>query len=453
MSGRLRWCITVVLALFLLLGIGDHSRAAEQVQATYSAPGGMVITSYSPKWKDQVQLKALYGELLQNVHGEELELLEEIVIYDGYPHGKGVAGQYIFQTVTGVFQGTPKMRPGKIELYGGDDHTTAGSFAHTLSHEYGHHVTHYYTLKRDSITLTDSKRWKETTYARMRGLSEDDRVGVAEGIEHRWQLAEIAAEDYVQLFGSALAKAKTPFPSRIEQAINGEQVGVVSWNGSMFNVQPQENLSLPLASQVPGLYEYLYKQMKGQAGEFAPPVKPELSLASYSQQGEAGYQLQFTWNQAGEQSNYHYTLVTYLDEDLLAEPIVTREADEEQGALYGAVLIRKGGVVYTYKEPKAATKRHFKLYVFGKNGWVADSAVLTVDMRNPSEVQVNEQKVVPVEKVEGEPANDLIGLPQLDFGELLSTKDWSWMDGILDIFTMLIDAVASLLSKLFSWLG
>ncbi|TCP59379.1 hypothetical protein EV586_101596 [Tumebacillus sp. BK434] len=446
----MRRCYTVVLVLFMLLGMGNLAAAEGQVQAIYTAPDGMVLTSYSPKW-NEAKLKALHGELLQNTHGDEIELLNALEVYDGYPHGKGVAGQYIFQTVTGVFQGKPKMRPGKIELYGGSEHTTPAAFAHTLAHEYGHHVTHYYTLQHDGITLTDSKRWRETTYAKMRGLSEDARINVTVDTEHRWQLAEVAAEDYVQLFGSPLAKAKTPFESRIEQTLNGEEVGAISWNGSMFNVQPQENLTLPLASEVPGLYDYFYSQMKGEGGAFTPPAKPELTLASYSEQGDAGYQLHFSWHQEGEQSNYHYTLVTYQDNDLLAEPVVTREADDLQEARYGAVTVRKGGFIYTYKEPKAEGKRHFKLYVFGNNGWVADSAVLTVDMNNPNEVSVNDEKVIPVEHVKGESAVDpVFGIPQLDFAALFDLKEMGWLDSILEGLTKIIDGVADLLGKLLS---
>ncbi|ASS75184.1 hypothetical protein CIG75_09445 [Tumebacillus algifaecis] len=448
MSRTMRRCCIVVLSLILLLGMGNLVSAAEQVQATYTAPDGKVLTSYSPKW-DKAKLQALHGELMQNLHGDEMDLLDEIAVYDGYPHGKGVAGQYIFQTVTGVFQNKTKMRPGKIELYGGNEHTTPAGFAHTLAHEYGHHVTHYYTLQYDKITLTDSKRWKETTYAKMRGLSEDVRIGVSESTEHRWQLAEVAAEDYVQLFGSPLAKAKTPFESRIEQTLNGKEVGAISWNGSMFNIQPQENLTLPLASEVPGLYEFFIKQMKKQDPVFTPPAKPELKLASYSEQGDAGYQLHFTWTQAGEQDNYHYTLVTYQSDDLLAEPIVTREANDKQEALYGAVTVRKGGYLYTYKEPKATGMRHFKLYVFGQNGWVADSAVLTVDMGNPSEVQVNDEQVVPVEHVKGEPALDpVFGIPKLDFSAWIETGKGGWLDSLLNALTKVIDGVAWLLGKL-----
>jgi hypothetical protein len=451
MNRTFRGCFTVVLMLLLLFGAPGAVFAAEQVQAAYTAPDGLVITSYSPKWADPSKLQALYQELLQNAHGEEMKMLGAIEIYDGYPHGKGVAGQYIFQTVTGVFQGKPKMRPGKIQLYGGSEHTTVASFAHTLSHEYGHHVTHYYTLQHDGITLTDEKRWPETTYAKMRGLSDDDRVGVSENTEHRWQLAEIAAEDYVQLFGSPLSKAKTSFSSRIEQTQNGEEPGAVSWNGSMYNVQPQENLELPLASEVPGLYDFFYKLMKGKEGNFTPPKKPNLTLASYSEQGEAGYQLHFTWTQEGEQDHYHYTLVTYQDGDLLAEPIVTREADEKQEARYGAVTIRRGGWIMTYKEPKATGIRHFKLYVFGQNGWVSDSAVLTVDMSNPSHVQVNDEQVIPVEHVAGEPAVDpVFGIPKINVGQLIADFDTGWLEGILDGLTKVIDGVADLLGKLLS---
>ncbi|MGZ4135867.1 MAG: hypothetical protein ACXVPC_11965, partial [Tumebacillaceae bacterium] len=391
--------VCLMLCLFCLVLLMTMTKThAETVYAQYTAEDGIVFTSYSPAWASQSKLIDLHKELLQNVHGEEIKLLHQIKIFDDYPRGNGVAGQYMFQMTSSLLSGKPTMEPGSIELYGGKEHTSVASFARTLSHEYGHHVTHYYTLQADGFSLIDTKRWRNTSYATMRGLSNDKRVNVS-GVDHRWQIAEIAAEDYVQLFGSPLAKAETPFASRVDQVLNGQDPGSLSWSATMYNVQPQENNDLPLASNVPGLYDFFYKRMTGHSGTYNPPGKPTLSLISYSRQGDVGNQLRFTWSVPGEQSNYNYTLVTYKDDDLLAEPIVTRTAAETNEARYGPVVVRKGAYIYTYQEPGAVKgTRHFKLFVFGPNGWVNESPELTVDMANPDQVKVSDAKVVPVKK-------------------------------------------------------
>lgn len=442
MIRKLRQTIPVLLLVGLLFCGGSSAEAKDSTVAEYTASDGLKVVSYSPNWSDTSKLKDLHDELLQNGHGDEIKLLKEIDIYDDYPHGDGVAGQYIFQTLSTVFPSRQKMQPGTIELYGGKEHKTVDEFAHTLSHEYGHHVTHYYTLQTDGFALTDSRKWKDSTYARMRGLSNDTRVGV-DDVDHRWQIAEIAAEDYVQLFGSPKAHAITPFESRVEQALKGKDPAGMSWSASMYNVQPQENLDLPLASQVPGLYQYLNKQMKGEEGAYTPPAKPVLNLASYSKQGDVGYQVQFSWSLEGESPNTQYTLVTYTDNDLLAEPIVTKTADQKHDVKYGPVVTRRGAYIYTYQEPSAKGVRHFKLYAMGENGWVSESSVLTVDMSNPTKVQVaDKDKVVPVEK----PTVPAMAEPGKSGFELNVS---GWISSLVMSLKRVIDSISSFLHAIF----
>ncbi|KEO83689.1 hypothetical protein EL26_08525 [Tumebacillus flagellatus] len=435
--------MTVLLLVSLLFLGGARAEAKGSAVAEYTDPDGMTVKSFSPSWKDTAKLKALHDELYQNVHGDEIKLLNEIDIYDDYPQGDGVAGQYIFSTIASVLPIKQKMQPGKIELYGGQEHQTVASFAHTLSHEYGHHVTHYYTLLQDGFPLTDESKWKDTTYARMRGLSHDSRVAV-DGVDHRWQIAEIAAEDYVQLFGSPNAHAPTEFASRVEQALQGKEPSAMSWSASMYNIQPQENLSLPLASQVPGLYEWLHKLMTGTDGSYKPPGQPVLNLASYTKQGDVGYQLQFTWHAENEPKNVQYTLVTYTDSDLLAEPIVTREAGQKHEVRYGPVVTRRGAYIYTYQEPSAKGVRHFKLYAFGDNGWVSESPVLTVDMNNPSSVQVEtKDKITPVAR----PAvPEMKDEPVFDF----KVGNGRWLEGLVGGLKSAIDSITSFLRSVLS---
>ena len=53
-------------------------------------------------------------------------------------------------------------------------------------------------------------QWEQTRYAEIRGLIDYEEVEYYSvndtGYIHKWDIAEIAAEDYVQLFGSPTAK-------------------------------------------------------------------------------------------------------------------------------------------------------------------------------------------------------------------------------------------------------
>ncbi|MFO7173487.1 MAG: S-layer homology domain-containing protein, partial [Bacillota bacterium] len=122
----------------------------------------------------------------------------------------------------------------------------------TLSHEYGHHFTSYWLLKHEGLLFRD---WRKTEWARIRGLSNFPQVGSG---YHSWEPQEIAAEDYIQLFGSPLAR---------EALVRNVPMG----DGRYIPAEIQENAAIPLAWDTPGLYEYWRKAL----GPAAPaPVQP-----------------------------------------------------------------------------------------------------------------------------------------------------------------------------------
>jgi hypothetical protein len=163
----------------------------------YKGQSGVTFISYSPSWNSVKQLQELEAELLKNKHGNELSLLEKVEIYPDYPAGKHILGQYRLEyeySSTDV-----KLLPGRtIDLYGGNDYKTVKSLANTLAHEYGHHFTMYHILDGENKR---PEQWMDSSYASVRGLkntpAHDDGTG-----EYEWLIHEIAAEDYVQLFGS-----------------------------------------------------------------------------------------------------------------------------------------------------------------------------------------------------------------------------------------------------------
>lgn len=367
---------------------------------SYHPSSTLTIVSYSSAWGTQARLREIYQELLQNQHGKELELLRTIRIFDGYPQGRGEAGEYQFSTTVDHF-GHVTMEPGLIDLYGGHDRTTIPSLARTLSHEYGHHVTHYYTLETDGIALTDPDHWKQTTFARLRGLGADVRAGLAEK-SHRWQVPEIAAEDYVQLFGSANAKIPTLYASREEQALAGKPLGTLTWNGMIYNVVPQENNDLPLAIEVPGEYEWLKSKMKPVSNDTTAPdvTRAEvttLSVNKATQDGRGNYKLNFVWNSVikDQLTGHLFTLVTWRDGDTLPEPVVTRMGVEPMTASYGSFSIQKPLETLYYKDPNAVGVHHFRVFDQWPNGFVTESNELVINMDHPSEVTSKRLQVTP----------------------------------------------------------
>lgn len=382
-----RQVVAAIAGCFLAMGFGiSHAAAAE-----YTSPDGMKIHNESPDWDSKEKLQQVYEELKKNAHGEEWKLLTDVTIHDDYPKGRSIAGEYNLKVSVDLI-GRKKMLPGSIDIYGGSERTTINSIAKTLAHEYGHHVTHYITMKQNGFPLTDRDHWQETTYAKLRGLSTHPYVNNKQG--HSWELPEIAAEDYVQLFGSPTAKEIHSFPSHYDLLKKGKEIGPLKWDASMFNLVPQENIELPLATKVPGLYEWFADYFKN-SGKPPVPEEPKLSVKQVTKQGQNGYQIQFDWTQSGKPSpDTTFTFVSYSEEDgTLPEPVVTRKGTEPLEAYYGTIVTRTATSIITYKDPNAKGIRHFRVYIQNTNGMVASSPILTLDMNHPDKVTVTELAV------------------------------------------------------------
>lgn len=131
--------------------------------------------------------------------------------------------------------------------------------AKTLSHEYGHHFVSYYMF--DDLMDADAD---VETYIRIRGLPEDkvlnrsDNADDAQYLDmHYWYVGEIAAEDYVLLMGSPATRQVVDCYDVWDLLYGAVQPEASLANGAM-NLFPQENLMIPLASDVDGLKEYFY---------------------------------------------------------------------------------------------------------------------------------------------------------------------------------------------------
>jgi len=74
--------VTVIMILIAaFFPVQFAAEAAGVAKATYTAPDGFKVISYSDAWKDTDKLKSVYEELLRNKHGEEFKLLDRIYIY------------------------------------------------------------------------------------------------------------------------------------------------------------------------------------------------------------------------------------------------------------------------------------------------------------------------------------------------------------------------------------
>ncbi len=135
--------------------------------------------------------------------------------------------------------------PGTYSGYSADCFITFRSWLDygdkTLFHEYGHAWSHYH----DKIVMQDGDF---TSYLEVRGLLGDDRLES----NHAWDRGEMIAEDYRQLFGSPSATRST-----------------------------QENREIPVASEVPGLKEFLSGEFMGVGGTPSEPTN-EAPTADFS---------------------------------------------------------------------------------------------------------------------------------------------------------------------------
>ncbi|MDA8236213.1 MAG: S-layer homology domain-containing protein [Clostridia bacterium] len=347
--------IMALVTLFFLPG----TALAQEPLASYTGPEGVTIKAFSKNWANEDKLKRIYDELVSNTHGDELSYLGSVNFYGGYPLGEGVAGMYRGYYGNRSDGRKTYNKSSAIDLYGGDGKSAVDDFAKVIAHEYGHHFTNYYLWMKEGVSFDD---WRKTGYARVRGLLDEQRVSVQSN-DHRWNIEEIAAEDYIQLFGSPLAKKSRVFKDQYGEFDNG-----------IFNLSPQENLNLPLAAQVQGLEQY-WLELAGLKGTpNAAPSSPALALVGVDKGRNGHLKLEFNWTRALDDNspNLEYTLVYYAPDQPLAAPVKTLVDG------YGASAIING----------ETGDRIFRVFVKDSKGKLVSSNIVNVDLSNPVVGQV-----------------------------------------------------------------
>ena len=373
----------LILTLSLLIaGLQSGFVYAAGETAVYTAPDGFKVVSYSWAWSDQRKLKSVYEELLKNTHGEEFKLLNKIILRPGRDSDDlTAAGRWY--GVWKTEKGQPRLVGNRyIEIFNTDKLTNVESIARTLAHEYGHHFTYYYYFKKEKKLW---EHWRATFLAEARGLKTNPRVG-ALGVDHKWLIQEIAAEDYVQLFGSPTLRTSIKFAD-IAERLN-QNVNDVTFSSDVFNYHPQENYEIPLAANIKALKDYWLKAA-GLTDKTAvpPPLQISLRLTEVNKlHGIDTPQYIFTWDKSSaDRGDMEYTLVCF-NRDIDRQkfyPIKTAKDGEPLKAVIGAAT---GPEMYLTEEVPTGVA-YYMVYIKNGDGVVTSSQVLAVDFTVPLEPQ------------------------------------------------------------------
>ncbi len=347
----------------------------------FVSPEGIRFISHSEAW-DEAGLEALYHELLQNRHGEELYALERVTVYA--EEDEFAAATHVNKTQRIPFR--PRFplfgneaifsltqQAGQISLYGGDGKTTVEQMAAELSHEYGHHFTLTYMLKGGTYLDLNSD------YVRLRGL-DPERLGIryADRQEyydnHMWYLVEIAAEDYLVLMGSPNAMREIGQYTDIRDYAEGRE------GDSLLkrNALPQENMFLPFAAQVPGLADYFYSFLGQSAPDYpaAGDVDLRLDRRSVGYDLSTGYRsfvsYRIRWNKThGEDAVYTLLCLDPAAEDVI--PLATVRAGEAAEAEIGEIAYAGRTSVRWYTDRLTQGTKRFVVVITLPDGSVAVS--------------------------------------------------------------------------------
>lgn len=326
--------LILVISIITTKGVlAKNRRGYGKPFATYTAAEGFTITSYSEKWNTFSKLRQIANELLSNEYGEEISYLKNIYIYPDSPDG---ILAYTHYGLTRSYQGNYTYNNhAYIEIFDGNQYSSTADMAWVLAHEYGHHFTIYHLINKENKFFD---QWKSTGYAVARNIIKHPKISYqidAIGDLYQWDIMEIAAEDYVQLFGSPNAR-KSIIYKDIQQKIH-ENIGNQFNDTYGFNMIPQKNLEIPLAADVRGLEQY-WRSLAGFPKQVSSkvPMKPKLSLVSKKELASGRYQYRLEWEQLPGNEQYEYTLVSYQEgEYTFPYPIKTVRPGEDLYAIVG----------------------------------------------------------------------------------------------------------------------
>ncbi len=270
----------------------------------YQSSLGPKIESYSKQWNTKEELKQVYNELMKNFVSAEIQKLKVIYLYPDIE--EGVQGYYdadvVMKNDGNYYFGDNSY----IVILGCDDKSTIGYISPILTHEYGHHFTTYYLVTKEQKY---GRQILTSEYARVRGLNRYAEVKNNNSInaEYKWDVSEILAEDYVSLFGSASSKMSVEYDDSKERIEKGYTS--LGYRYAGYNAEPQDNLDIPLATEVPGLYEYFKKLVGGATKVPAKNVNTYVSVVDKYKVTDNYKGFYIRWNALP--GSYEYTVIMH----------------------------------------------------------------------------------------------------------------------------------------------
>ncbi|SHF10622.1 hypothetical protein [Alkalibacter saccharofermentans] len=371
----------ILLLLIFALGFGTVMADNRPIDV-YTADDGMKIVSYAENW-NQDKLKQIYEELKRNTHGEEWSYLESVNLYPGPSLNGKEDGLYNYTLRrTSLFSGEKLSleRGSRIDLYNMDVKNTVSEAARVLSHEYGHHFTIYYLAKNDPEFFSE---WEKSGFYSARQGSAYGKMSNEQGTEHRWNIAEIAAEDYVQLYGSPTGKTAIKV-NDIKERLDNKTLDRQMWfSSAAYNIIPQENMDIPLALTDDNISLY-WEEVSGIKADVEYYSKPELKIGKIEDLGNEYSMYELAWtkstNGKGEEA-LSYTVVAFGDEMIDFVPIKTVFRGEKRSAIIGSVLDKDGRNLRYYTDYFVSNGfSRVKIIVTGSKGEAVASSLYTLDL-------------------------------------------------------------------------
>lgn len=376
--------INILSIFFILFLFKTDIFATPKVYATYTA-NTLTITSYSKSWNKNM-LKNLYVELISNFHGDEFDFLSDIYIYPNSP--EGVNGLY-YDDISLENNNYILGSNAYINLYNGERYNTIPKIAYTLSHEYGHHYMIYNLVKSENLYYNNLKESKYTEIRNLKNSPVSYNIDSEDYLYH-WDIMEIMADDYVQLLGSSNAKLSYDYKS-VDELLKESKNPYD--NPSSFNLKPQLNPYIPLAADIPGLYNYLLNISGFTVAPPKIPVKPKLNNITglIALNGEPTYNI--SWDNPNKDEVFEYTLVIYPDDNpFVPYPLKTLTSKEPLNVTFGSYSIKQKDDSIKSISQKYEGNYTLKLYIKDSKGFMYSSEPLTSNFTSLSKNILSDNK-------------------------------------------------------------
>lgn len=378
----------ILCTMLLSLLMSVTAFASGEYVDKYEAPDGMEVISHTNQWQGD-DLIAIYQELMNNTHGEEISHLDSIQLHGGASPNGEEEGLYSYTLKKRdlLSRSSVSLQKGSIiHLYNMDQKETIDEVARVLSHEYGHHFTLFYLAKNDEAFFLD---WSESRFYKVRQGELFPKMSDLPETEHRWMIAEICAEDYVQLYGSLLAKKPVRVYDISERLRRGLLNQPMNYSSQSYNMVPQENREIPLALDVEAATGY-WTSLTGIEPALEIYSRPELTLGERTQVSNGHFSQTLLWsasvNSHGEEAAV-YTLVAAKSGTNEFLPIKSLNAGEPKQALIGTVLDTAGPGSRLYTDSfahqlGAQGYDDLRVIALGNKGEAISSESYTLDFLN-----------------------------------------------------------------------